>query len=135
MNKLIATFCASLCLLATLPAYAEIAVIANLNNPAAKMQVEQVAPFFLGASIQLTPIDQAKESTIRTDFYRKVTNKSQAQVRAIWSRIVFSGKGPIPKEMASDAEVKKVVASDPNAIGYIDKSAADNTVKVLLTVQ
>jgi hypothetical protein len=30
--------------------------------------------------------------------------------------------------------VKKAVAADPAAIGYIDSSAVDGTVKVLLTV-
>jgi hypothetical protein len=30
--------------------------------------------------------------------------------------------------------VKKAVAADPKAIGYIDKSAVDDTVKVILTL-
>ena len=32
-------------------------------------------------------------------------------------------------------EVKKAVADDPTAIGYIDKSAVHDTVKVILTLQ
>jgi ABC-type phosphate transport system substrate-binding protein len=47
---------------------------------------------------------------------------------------VFSGKATPPKELGSAAEVKKFVAANPDAIGYIEKSAVDGSVKVVLTV-
>ena len=59
-----------------------------------------------------------------------MTGKSSAQVKAAWSRLVFSGKATPPKELASSAEVKKFVAANPDAIGYVEKSAVDATVKV-----
>ena len=39
----------------------------------------------------------------------------------------LTGKATAPKEAAGNAEVKKAVAADPKAIGYIDKSAVDAT--------
>ncbi len=36
-------------------------------------------------------------------------------------------------DLPSDAEAKKFVAANPNAIGYIDKAAVDGSVKVVLT--
>ena len=45
-----------------------------------------------------------------------------------------ASKGSAPKSYSSDAAVKKAVAADPTAIGYIDKGSVDDTVKVLLTV-
>ena len=80
------------------------------------------------------PADQAESSAIRDQFYNKVTGKQAAQVKAAWSRLVFSGKGTPPKELASSAEVKKFVAANPDAIGYIEKSAVDGSVKTVLTV-
>ncbi len=47
---------------------------------------------------------------------------------------MFAGKATPPKEYRSNAEVKKVVAADPKAIGYIDKSAVDDSVQVILTL-
>jgi ABC-type phosphate transport system substrate-binding protein len=48
---------------------------------------------------------------------------------------VFSGKATPPKELlSSSADVKKFVAANPDAIGYIEKSAVDGSVKVVLTV-
>jgi len=48
--------------------------------------------------------------------------------------IVFTGKGKSPKEYKSSAEVKKAVSENVNAIGYIEKAAADDTVKVIATI-
>ena len=119
---------------AALPASAETVVIVNPKNPASRMFSEQAAQFFLGKSAMFTPIDQAESSAIRSDFYRKVADKDPAQVKAIWAKLVFTGKGTPPKEYKSNAEVKKAVADDPKAIGYIDKSAVDDSVKVILSL-
>jgi ABC-type phosphate transport system substrate-binding protein len=124
------------CVLATasLAVRAETVVIVNKANPASRMFSEQAAQFFLGKSTMFTPLDQADGSAIRNDFYHKVADKDAAQVKAAWSKLVFTGKGTAPKEYSSNAEVKKAVAADPKAIAYIDKSAVDDTVKVILTL-
>ena len=115
-------------------AQAETVVIVNKANPATRMFGEQASQFFLGKSTMFTPVDQPESSAIRADFYHKVAEKDTAQVKAIWSKLVFTGKAVQPKEYASNAEVKKAVAADPKAIGYIDKSAVDDSVKVILTL-
>ena len=118
----------------TTPVRAETVVIVSQKNPATRMFSEQASQFFLGKSNLFTPVDQPESSTIRADFYRKVADKDPAQVKALWSKLVFTGKATPPKEYAGNAEVKKAVAADPKAIGYIDKSAVDDTVKVILTL-
>jgi ABC-type phosphate transport system substrate-binding protein len=116
------------------PAMAELVIIVNPQNPATRMFPSQAAQFFLGGSVLFTPIEQPENSAIRAEFYKKVLEKEPAQVQAIWSKIVFTGKGKPPKEVKSSAEVKKIVSESPNAIGYIEKSAVDDTVKVIATV-
>lgn len=120
--------------LASLPAVAEIVVIVNPKNPASRMFGEQASQFFIGKSNQFTPIEHNEGAAIRTEFHQKVLGKEPAQVKAIWSKLVFTGKGQAPKEYGSSAEVRKAVAADPNAIGYIEKSAVDDSVKVILSV-
>lgn len=120
--------------LAAAPAQAETVVIVSQKNPATRLIAEQVSPFFLGKSSLFTPLDQPESSPIRTDFYRKVANKDPAQIKALWAKLVFTGKATPPKEYAGNSEVKKAVAADPKAIGYIDKSAVDDSVKVILTL-
>jgi ABC-type phosphate transport system substrate-binding protein len=119
-----------------MPAVADdIVVIVNPQNPATRMHTEQAAQFFLGKSTMFTPVDLPESSAVRNEFYKKVTDKDASQVKAIWSKLVFTGKATMPKEYHSAAEVKKAVAGDVNAIGYIEKSAVDSSVKVILTVQ
>ncbi|SEO09027.1 hypothetical protein SAMN05428959_104601 [Duganella sp. CF517] len=134
MKTLMTTLLLSALCAAALPAAAETVVIVNPKNPATRMFSEQASQFFLGKSDLFTPVDQADGSSIRNDFYRKVADKDASQVKAVWSKLVFTGKAAAPKEYASNAEVKKAVAADPKAIGYIDKSAVDDTVKVILTL-
>jgi ABC-type phosphate transport system substrate-binding protein len=113
---------------------AELVVIVNPKNPASRMFSEQAAQFFLGKSTLFTPIEYDDGVAIRNEFHSKVLQKDSAQVKTIWSKLVFTGKGTAPKEYKTAAEVKKAVAADVSAIGYIDKAAVDDSVKVILSV-
>lgn len=120
--------------------FAQIAVVVSAKSPASGLNKEQTAALFLGKSTQLpgagSPVlvDQGESSDVRKNFYGKVADKTPAQVKAIWARLVFSGKSAPPKEVASSADVKKLVAGNPDAVGYIEKSAVDSSVKVLLEI-
>ena len=114
---------------------AEIVVIVNPANPATAMTAAQASQFFLGKSTMFTPVDQAESAPIRAEFYKKVSDKDLSEVKAIWSKLVFTGKAAAPKELHSSAEVKKAVAGNPTGIGYIEKSAVDSSVKVITTLQ
>lgn len=120
---------------------AQVVVVAGAKSPASVLTRDQAAALFLGKSTQLPGagipvlIDQVESVDARQIFYTKVTEKTPAQVKAVWSRLVFSGKGAPPKEVANSAEVKKLVNANPDAIGYIEKNAVDSTVKVLFSVE
>ncbi|MCV2354593.1 hypothetical protein LNV09_10505 [Paucibacter sp. B2R-40] len=121
-------------------AQAQVAVIVNSKSPTATMTADQVSAIFLGKSNTLPSgaaalaVDLPESAAARDQFYSKVTGKQAAQVKAAWSRLVFSGKATPPKELATAADVKKFVAANADAIGYIEKSAVDASVKVVLSV-
>lgn len=122
-------------------ARAQVVVIVNPKSPLASMTAEQVTAIFMGKTQTLptgqtaVPADLPESSTAREVFYSKAAGKSPAQVKATWARLTFSGKATPPKELPTAVEVKKHVASNPDAIGYIDKSAVDGSVKVVLNVE
>ena len=120
-------------LVAAAPSFAEVVAVVGAKSPAASMTNDQIAQFFLGKSTAMTPIDQPDGSAVRNEFYKKVADKEASQAKALWSKLVFTGKATLPKELAGSADVKKAVAADPKAIGYIEKAAVDATVKVVLT--
>lgn len=118
-------------------ANAEVAVIVSASNGNASMSDKDIAKLFLGKSKKFpdgshaTPVDQNAGSATRASFQDKVLGKSDSQLKSYWSRLIFTGKGTPPEEKGDDAAVKQVVAGSPNAIGYIDASAVDDSVKVL----
>ena len=115
-------------------ARAEVVVIVNPKNAAGAMTAEQVANVYLGKDTNLTPFDLPSASASRGEFYKKVAGKDEAQIKAVWARLVFTGKTQPPKEVASSADVVKQVAAGEKAIGYVEKSAVDGSVKAVLTV-
>jgi ABC-type phosphate transport system substrate-binding protein len=119
-------------------AYADVVVIVSAKSPITSLTAEQTAKIFLGKTDTFPhdgnalPIDQAEGSIIRDEFYSKVTNKNSAQIKAYWSKIIFTGDGQPPKLVEGDVAVRKAVANNPNSIGYIDKNNVNNSVRVIL---
>lgn len=139
MKNLIKPILVTISFLCAQSALAQVAVVVGAKSDIASMNADQVSSIFLGktdkypSGATALPLDQASGSTIRGTFYDKVAGKSEAQVKSAWSRLVFSGKGTPPKEVTSSSEVKKLVGANQNAIGYIEKSAVDSSVKVLFS--
>jgi hypothetical protein len=107
-------------------------IVVIVNRAAAPISKEQLADLYLAKGGALIPIDQAADSAIYVEFYKKATGRDPAQVKAIWSRILFTGRGVPPKQLQDSAAVKKAVAANPRAVGYIEKSALDTSVKLAL---
>jgi ABC-type phosphate transport system substrate-binding protein len=122
----------------TASAYADVVVIVSAKSPITSLTAEQTAKIFLGKidtfpnDSDAIPIDQIEGSTIRDEFYSKVVHKSFSQVTAYWAKAIFTGDGRPPVMLESDVAVRKAIANNPNAIGYIDKSAINRSVRVIL---
>lgn len=120
-------------------AAADVVVVVSARSPVTVLSKDQVADIFLGKAVllphgeQAMPIDQAEGSAARAEFYARFANKSAAQMKAHWSKIIFTGRGQPPKEASNDIEVKKRVADNPNAIGYIEQNMVDGSVRVCTT--
>jgi ABC-type phosphate transport system substrate-binding protein len=109
-------------------------VVVVMAPNAAPLTKEQIASIYLGRTLNYKPIDLPDSSATRSAFYKKATDRDASQVKAVWARLIFTGKGQPPKVIASAAEVKKAVAADPQSVGYIDSADVDATVKVVLTL-
>lgn len=125
----------------TATALADIAIIVNPASGISRLSASKIKKIFLGKTKKLPngktakPVEQVEGSTVRATFNNKVLKKSDSQYKAYWSKIIFSGKGSPPQSAADNTAVKAFVAGSVNAIGYIDSSAADASVTVVLTVK
>ncbi|MES2117322.1 MAG: phosphate ABC transporter substrate-binding protein [Pseudomonadota bacterium] len=119
---------------------AEVVVIVSARNPVKALSGEQAADLFLGKSadfpngLHAVPIDQNEGSPVRDVFYLKTSGKAPAQMKAHWARMLFTGRGQPPVESGDNAAIKRLVAENPNLIGYIDRSALDPSVRAVLSI-
>ena len=119
-------------------AAADVVAVVSARNPVSTLSKNQVVDIFLGRTSrfpdgsQAVPIDQVEGSASRDEIYLTLAGKSPAQIKAHWSKIIFTGRGQPPREVSNGVEVKKLIARDPNAIGYIERDLVDERVKVLL---
>jgi hypothetical protein len=109
-------------------------IVVIMAPNAAPLTKEQVTNVYLGRSLDYKPVDLPESNATRNDFYKKATDRDAAQIKAVWSRLMFTGHGQAPKVLADAAAVKKAVAADPKSVGYIDKADVDSTVKVVLAL-
>jgi len=76
--------------------------------------------------------DLPEDNLLREDFDSGIVGKSETSLKALWSQNVFSGKAAPPHVAGSDDEVKKAVAANKNAIGYIQSRSLDDSVKAVI---
>ena len=135
MKYLKRTLLLVLCLSSSL-VFAEVAVIVNPGN-SSQISDDDIKRIFLGKNKKfgngdtIQAINLKSGDATRTEFERQALGKSSSQVKAYWSKLIFSGKAKPLKELPSDTDVLALVSSTPNAIAYIDASKVDASVKVV----
>jgi ABC-type phosphate transport system substrate-binding protein len=116
---------------------ADVVAVVSAKSTITSLSKNEVADIFLGKTSRfpdgqaVIPIDQAESSPLRDEFYTKFTGKSPAQLRAHWSKIIFTGRGQPPPVVLNSIEMKKRIAANPAAIGYIERDMVDGSIKIL----
>jgi hypothetical protein len=99
---------------------------------------EEIAAIYLGNLTQantglvLRPLD-LEDGELRDLFYRQVVGRNRNQMRAYWSRLVFTGKGTPPKILSVDA-VLGALRQDTATIGYLPADRVGPGMRVLMTL-
>lgn len=121
-------------------ASAELVVVVSSRSPVAAINADQVAAIFLGHASRFpggapaVAVDQQLGAPQRDSFYRELTGKTPALLKAHWSKMVFTGRGQPPREAGGDAAVRRLVAENPSMIGYIERDALDASVRAVLAL-
>lgn len=126
-------------LLAPINALADVAVIVHPSNKNTFALGDVESIFMLKKSTfadgsKASPFYLSGEDAARNLFNEKALGKSSSQLKAYWSKLVFTGKGTPPPELPSSADAVAKVAADPTAVAYVDKSAVTAAVKVVLSL-
>ncbi len=119
----------------------ELVVVVGSNSTVSALDQSQVRNIFLGRISSFPDgqtavlLDQPESSVLREEFYRKVTSLSAAEVKAHWAQLSFTGRGEPPRVANDSGEIKKLLNAMPGAIGYIESSDLDDSVRVVFTVE
>lgn len=132
-----------LILLATLACFpltavaTDLVVVANLKSGIDRMSREEVTFVFMGrwrqlpSGLRAMPVDLPEESPERAEFYRQLVNKSPSEIKAYWSRLVFSGSARPPVSPETHDEQMRILVSTLGAIGYLERSRVDDRVRIV----
>jgi ABC-type phosphate transport system substrate-binding protein len=64
-------------------------------------------------------------------FCRDILNVYPYQLHQSWNRLVYSGAGQAPMEVASEQEMVEKVSQTPGAIGYVNKVISNDPVHAI----
>jgi len=117
--------------------HSDLVIVVAADSPVTELSKKQVSKIFLGKSRRFpdgsraVPLNQSEGNAERDTFYQRVSGKSPAQVKAHWSKLIFTGRGQPPKEAADSAAVKYLLTNNGVNIAYLDSSEMDNTIKIV----
>ena len=133
--------CTAIALLIPRPAVPEERALAIVVHPerAAGLDIEDVARIYLrkrrfwGDGTAIVALNR-EPTAARVAFSRRVLHADPPRLQAYWDQQYFAGIFP-PSVLSSGAAVKRYVAADRAAIGYIEWNEVDDSVRVALTVE
>ncbi len=112
-------------------------MVVSPENPTTTLSRQEVQDIFLGRTARFpdgrraVPVDQSPDSAVRQAFSNGLLERTPAQIRSHWAKIIFTGRGRPPVDVADDDAVKSAIASNPHAIGYIRPDQVDDRVSVV----
>ena len=115
-------------------------VIVNPTIGVQHLTRSEVLDIFLGryrnfpTGASALPIDLDAGCAARNQFYLLLAHKSPADMVSYWARLSFSGKISPPFAVSGAETAINIVATNPNAIAYVDRSVVDNRVHIAFEI-
>lgn len=116
--------------------YADIAIIVHKDNNVDVTSAD-ILNIFLGKinsfadGEKALPLVLKRGNPVRKEFITKVLSRSEAQYKAYWSRLIFTGRATPPIELNSNSDVINKVSGNRNAIAFIDASDVSDHIRVV----
>jgi TonB family protein len=114
----------------------DVKVIANSSVKADMISARELKSVFLqeenslAGGIHVEPVLQ-KGGPVHEDFLRAYLGRTDDDLQTYYRALVFTGRGSMPKEFGSDAEVISYVAKTRGAIGYVSAETPTEGVRIM----
>lgn len=140
-NRQLLPLAAALALAGCFQAFAgEIKVIANNGVKADTISFRELERIFLEENSSLSdgthvePVIE-KDGPVHEAFLQRYLGRTDDDLQTYYRALVFTGRGSMPRELGTDAEVVAYVSKTRGAIGYVDAEASTESVKTLTVVR
>lgn len=116
---------------------AQILIVTSARGAVGELSRQQAEQLYLGRTRSLpdgtaVALADLPAGGVRDRFYEQLTGKNPSQIRAYWSRMVFTGRALPPQQVENARELGARLLGNPNLVGYLLAADADPRMKVLL---
>lgn len=123
-------------MLIPLPSLAELVIVTSTNSPINSLTENEVRQLFSGqlrsiSGQRLQPLDLSARDSTRELFYQKLMGRGPDQMRAYWTRLIFTGQGQPPREVSGVQELLTLSASSTEYVGYLPADQVTGQLRVL----
>lgn len=118
-----------------------IAIVVPKKSEINELSRKDVIDIFMGrfdlleGGERIKPIDYENGYAFREQFYRVLVNKSERQIAAYWSRLLFSGRAKPPLQVANVETSIDELSSDASMITYIPVNMVSKEMKIVLVLE
>lgn len=127
-------------LLGGIAAAAEVAIIANKSVPMNEVNRLQLIDIYTGdlrswSNGKPVVVMDLKPNNEIKDLFYKFLGRTPSRMKSLWLKRLLAGEGDPPKSVESETEMVAKVAATPGAIGFVSRTAVNDTVKTLAIIQ
>lgn len=121
-------------------AEAPLVVIVNKANPATTLDTSELRPIFQtrknswGNGEDAVPLNLPEDNKLRREFDQAVLGLDAERAARYWKDRKIRGGARPPKQLSNTAAVLAAVAANPGAIGYVNASEVNKSVKVVARI-
>lgn len=121
-------------------AEAPLVVIVNKANPATALDTSELRPIFQtrknswSHGEDAVPLNLPEDHKLRREFDQAVLGLDAERAARYWKDRKIRGGARPPKQLSNTTAVLAAVAANPGAIGYVNASEANKSVKVVARI-
>ncbi len=121
-------------------ALGQVAVVAHKSVPVDSVSKSELLDLYTGETSiwrdgePVVIFDLKEKGKTRKTFY-EFLGMASSRIKLIWFKRMLLGEADPPESLKSEQELLQKISTTQGAIGFLDRSKADGTVKILMTIQ
>ncbi len=113
----------------------DVVLIVNKEVSDNSLSRDDVKKIFKGKKVKWSDGGNIRFVTLKTSahkaFLKAYVRTSPRKYKMYWKKMIFTGRGKMPKSFGSDAAMADYVAATPGAIGYVSSAASAGNCKMI----